>query len=176
MNRWLAKFAKNPVGVGSVAPSSKALGKLMSCDIGQDFRVLELGPGTGALTSHILERIVSPKQLTLIEHDPEFSEICKKKFPGLDVRQTDAGFFLKDSDEQFDAIISGIPFVMLPAEKRAPIFKSIKAALKPHGIFVMFQYSPTTRNELKRLFGNVKTRFTPWNIPPAFVYTCTKQQ
>lgn len=175
MLNWLIKFYRNPVGVGSVAPSSNSLGRLMARDIGPDFTVLELGPGTGALTAHVLSKLKSPQQLTLVESDAEFARICGNRFPEVDVRHMDAETLLKNQPLRYDAIVSGIPFAALPAKTRQRMFELVKQSLKPGGIFVMFQYSLTSHGELKKLFGNVKTGFTPWNIPPAFAYTAKRQ-
>ncbi len=175
MQNWLIKFFRNPVGIGSVAASSRSLGRLVARDITPEMAVLELGPGSGALTSHVLAKLKTPQQLTLVESDEEFVRVCTERFPDSDVRHMDAEILLKNSPGRYDAIVSGIPFAALPAKTRQRMFQEVKNALKPGGIFVMFQYSLTSKNELKELFGNVTTRFTPWNIPPAFAYTCEKQ-
>lgn len=174
MNSWLAKFFKNPREIGSVAPSSPALGGLMTGDITPDERVLELGPGDGAITEHILRRIAKPAQLTLIESDEELAKTCQKKFPGIHVKHADVEDVLAKETTTYDVIVSGIPFAVMEEKKRKHVFELIKQRLNPKGRFIMFQYSVTTREELSRVFGGIETKFTPWNVPPAFVFVGKK--
>ena len=47
-------------------------------DINKDDKVLEVGPGTGALTEQILEK--NPKDFTVIEKDLRLVKILKEKF------------------------------------------------------------------------------------------------
>lgn len=169
---WLQKLAKNPAGIGSVAPSSPFLGKLMTRDLKPGMKVLELGPGDGAVTQFILDKLGPEPRLTLFEHDPDLAAICRQKFPGILVRQGDAEELFRQAAGGFDAIVSGIPFAAMEKTKRARIFSQIKAALVPGGVYVMFQYSTTTLRELCQIFPEVKVSFTPLNLPPAFVFTC----
>src|SRR6478735_12365740 len=68
VNDWLnfvQRMARNPRAVGSVSPSSPALANAMAAQV--DFeasgRVLELGPGTGAITRALIRRGVDPAQV-----------------------------------------------------------------------------------------------------------------
>ncbi|MFA5186037.1 MAG: methyltransferase domain-containing protein [Patescibacteria group bacterium] len=172
---WLKKLFKNPAGIGSIAPSAPALAKLMTSSLTPQARVLELGPGDGAITSEILKKLASPSQLELIEADHDLGDICSSKFPGVAVHHGDVEDFLRDRGDKFDFIISGIPFAAMDKEKRRRVFSQIKEHLNPDGSYVMFQYSTTTLKEIKDLFGNSKVDFTPLNVPPAFVFTCIKK-
>ncbi len=49
-------------------------------------RVVEIGPGTGALTGYLLDAY---PRLTALEVDPEAITHLEQRFPGLDVRQGD---------------------------------------------------------------------------------------
>jgi len=169
---WLIKFFKAPDEIGSVAPSSPRLARLMVRDIQASSEVLEIGPGNGAITQYLLKRLARPEQLTMVEMDAEFVRILGQRFPGAIVILDDAEHILSQTDRSYDFIVSGIPFANMIADKRARMFSLIRDRLKPGGAFIMFQYSILTRGELKKLFATVKTDFTPFNIPPAFVFTC----
>jgi len=171
---WLKKLAKNPAVIGSVAPSGPSLANLMSKGIKPGMKVLELGPGSGAITEHILKRLASPADLTLVEYDHELASVCRGKFSGSTVRHGDAEQILAQDPAFYDAIISGIPFAAMDKAKRQRIFNQVRERLTDGGTFVMFQYSVTTLGELKAVFREVKTGFTPLNIPPAFVFFCKK--
>jgi len=145
----------------------------MTRNINLDAQVLELGCGSGALTAHIIPKLNNHNQLTCVELDEELSQICQRKFPDINIITQDMRFVLEQNNH-YDVIISGIPFATMNSKNRQQIFKLIKQHLKPNGEFIMFQYSIYTRKELIQIFGNLKTSFTPWNIPPAFVFTCKK--
>ncbi|MBI5654916.1 methyltransferase domain-containing protein [Candidatus Uhrbacteria bacterium] len=171
---WLKKLVKNPAVIGSVAPSGPSLAKLMTRDIPTHARVLELGPGEGAITQQILKKLSSPSQLELIEFDRDLGQICRTKFPGVAVHHGDVEDFLRDNDKRYDFIVSGIPFAAMDKAKRQRVFNLIRDHLADDGSYVMFQYSVTTLGELKKIFRDVDTGFTPLNVPPAFVFTCKK--
>lgn len=142
----------------------------MAKQIPTEGRFLELGPGTGSLTRGILKRIKDPNQLTLVEMDPYMAETCRTSFPGLRILEGDALDILRNDKQEYDAIVSGIPFAALPKRMRHPLFVEIAKHLKPNGTFVMFQYSLLTRRELNDYFETVSTKYTPFNLPPAFVF------
>ncbi len=171
---WLRKLIRNPRGIGAVAPSSPDLVRLMTRHLPAQGKVLELGPGTGVITEQIVKRAPGA-MIELMEADPELAALCATRFPGVKVRHGDAEALLAASDATYDAIVSGIPFGAMDAEKRQRMFASIHRHLAPGGMFVMLQYSLISLDELKREFGSVDTSFTPWMIPPTFVYTMRKQ-
>lgn len=174
MTNWITRFLKAPQTIGSIAPSSKYLGKLMTSDISSNAKVLELGPGNGAITAQFISTLKSPAQLTLIELDPELATICRSRFTGATVVTGDIEKILSEDQQTYDVIVSGIPFAALPKAKRLALFQLISKRLNLGGTFVMFQYSLTSRTELRNIFSSVHIRFTPWNIPPAFVYVAKR--
>ena len=59
---FLSHFRKNPRTVGAIAPSSQRLARAMldGLHLDPDARVVELGPGTGAVTGEIARRLPDP--------------------------------------------------------------------------------------------------------------------
>ncbi len=171
---WLKKMLRNPKGIGSIAPSSSQLAEKMTTNLPAYGKILEIGPGIGSITTEILKHI-SPVQLELIEMDEELARICQEKFPNVRVYTGDAEKILSAGSVQYDVIISGVPFGAMNSEKRKRFFKIIHEHLAPNGKFILFQYTFVAKDELKKEFGSVHTSFTPWNIPPAFVYTTSKK-
>ena len=143
--------------------------------------VVELGPGDGAITRHILERLQPDAQVLVFEINEVFIEKLKDSFD--DTRLT----LIHDSAEQLgrylqargiasvDYIVSGIPFVMLPESLAISITNECRKWLRPGGLFIQFHYSPLLIPFYKRVFGNTAVDFIPINIPPAFVISCEKQ-
>ena len=70
--RFLRALAARPRNVGAVAPSGPQLARAMAAQIRLDGPVLELGPGTGAITGALVAK-VGQKRLTAIEYDPDFA-------------------------------------------------------------------------------------------------------
>ncbi len=171
---WLKKLIQDPVRIGSVAPSSKALAELMTRDIPVQAQVLELGPGSGAITEFILAKISDSTRLTLVEADPDMHQICKNRFSGATVQLCDAEDYLQRDSASYGCIVSGIPFASMDKAKRNRVFNLIRERLRDDGSFTMFQYSLTTLDELKNIFGSVRISFTLFNLPPAFVFSCKK--
>ncbi len=70
MSFFLAWIAA-PGRVGAIAPSGDALAELITREIGSTTgAVVELGPGTGAITYKLLKRGVRQKILLLSNTDP----------------------------------------------------------------------------------------------------------
>ena len=38
--------------------------------------------------------------------------------------------------------------------------------------YVQLQYTPVLGKRIKKYFGEVKLKFVPQNLPPAFIYVC----
>jgi phosphatidylethanolamine/phosphatidyl-N-methylethanolamine N-methyltransferase len=64
--------------MGAVMPSSKVLARTVAryVDPHSDGPVIELGPGTGAITDALIAHGVAEKRLVLVEYDPGFCARC----------------------------------------------------------------------------------------------------
>lgn len=176
---FLKRFLSHPGQVGSVIPSSRFLCRLMISQIAwaQANVIVELGPGTGVFTQAILEHKRRDTQFLVVEHDPAFQQILRSRFPELLIRD-EALHLTRYLGElglsRADVIISGLPFALFPYDLRKQILDQVLDSLAPGGMFVTFQYSLQLYPELKQRFAHVNLSFTPFNVPPAFVYTCFK--
>jgi phosphatidylethanolamine/phosphatidyl-N-methylethanolamine N-methyltransferase len=107
---FLQKYLENPKTVGSLIPSSRHL----ASHIGQIIHALppvatvELGPGTGAITQHLL-----PKSPTLIEIDADFCRLLRKKFPNLITINACAQEYLNSISQEIGLVVS-IPLINNP--------------------------------------------------------------
>src|SRR6478609_4871528 len=84
---WLAK----PLAIGAVAPSSKVLARTMAQYVDPDSEgpIVELGPGTGAITNALIEHGVDQKRLVLVEYNPGFCALLRDRYPHAKVVQGD---------------------------------------------------------------------------------------
>ena len=84
--------------MGAVMPSSKLLARTMAqyVDVDSKGPVVELGPGTGAITNALIEHGVDQKRLVLVEYNPGFCALLRDRYPHAKVVQGDA-YKLRDS-------------------------------------------------------------------------------
>jgi phospholipid N-methyltransferase len=68
-----------------------------------------------------------------------------------------------------DAIISGIPFSLIPADEREAIVSQTRQALRPGGCFIAYQNSRLLVPLIRRHFDSVTTVFEPRNLFPYFI-------
>ncbi|MCX7827484.1 MAG: hypothetical protein N2689_18290, partial [Verrucomicrobiae bacterium] len=69
--RFLGAFLRHPLMVGTFAPSSASLAEKVAehCDIRDGDLVVELGPGTGAITRFILPKLNGHNDFFALEVD-----------------------------------------------------------------------------------------------------------
>jgi phosphatidylethanolamine/phosphatidyl-N-methylethanolamine N-methyltransferase len=165
-----------PKNVGAIAPSSPALARAIAREIDPEIPgpVLELGPGTGVVTEALIERGIAPERITAIEYDPEFAALVTARCPHVRVIQGDAFNLAKtlgtDNTAPFAAIVSGLPLLNFPMERRQLLLDQIFARLAPGAPFVQFSYG--TRPPVTLPDVTVTRAAVIWlNLPPARVWT-----
>ena len=180
--KFLKESVRNIKTVGTITRSSKYLCKKMIEPI--DFQkakvIIELGAGDGVVTEQILARMSPDCRLLTFEVNEKF---CEK----LVAINDDRMILIQDSAEKIDAyckehdinhvdyIISAIPFVVFSDNLTNSILDQCFNALKLGGKFVQIHYSLIRKKTYENVFGNVKLKFVPINIPPAWVMTSTKK-
>src|SRR5262245_15296346 len=89
---FLRAWARAPFVTASMLPSGRALARAVAAavDPAKPGPIVELGPGTGAVTAALVERGVQPERLILIEFLPEFCELLRQRFPTARVIMGDA--------------------------------------------------------------------------------------
>ncbi len=69
-------------------------------------------------------------------------------------------------------VVSSLPFSTLPEPVRHDLLDAAREALAPSGVFLVLQYSKAVLPELERRFPKIRHRFSPLNVPPAFLFAC----
>lgn len=183
---FLREFVRDPLHTASIAPSSPALAAAMtvSLPVTGEPVVVELGPGTGAFTSAIQERISGRGRHIAIELHEEWAGLLAGRYPNVDVVRADVATLPAVLAERgvtsVDAVVSGLPWVAYaPGPDGRGLHTLITDALAPTGVFTQFAYSwtrwaPPARRQLDDLrhhFAEVVTSRTVWrNLPPAVVH------
>jgi phospholipid N-methyltransferase len=178
--RFLKQWARNPRELGSITPSSRFLTRevVERIDFSRARYIAELGPGTGVFTQAILERLASDGQVLAVDTNAAFVEQLHREIPDPRLKAIEASAERIDALvaeagwPRLDAVVSGIPYSLLPRPVMRAILEGSRRALGEGGLFVGYQYSRMLRPHLLDVFGNVHYRSVLLNLPPAFVYTC----
>jgi hypothetical protein len=186
---FITRFASAPTSVGAVFPSSRDLAEAMLHGITLEPGdvVVEYGPGTGAFTELIIERLPEGAEYLGIERDPHFHGHLQRRFP-------DRHFHLGSAEEIQELlkgrglkkprlIISGLPFASMPHAVQEMILEATREALHEEGIFRTFTYPICWYMTGSQRFRKValdhfddhhKSRTVHRNIPPAKVLSYSK--
>jgi phosphatidylethanolamine/phosphatidyl-N-methylethanolamine N-methyltransferase len=179
--RFLRSWMEKPLHMGAVMPSGRVLARTMAqyVDIDSLGPVVELGPGTGAITSALIEHGIDQRRLVLVEYNPGFCALLRDRYPHAKVVQGDA-YTLRDSlrnvlSAPASAVISGLPLVTKPMLTRLKLIRDAFVALAPGAPFVQFTYSvaPPIPKSLPGVSTEASERI--WmNLPPARVWVYRK--
>jgi phosphatidylethanolamine/phosphatidyl-N-methylethanolamine N-methyltransferase len=175
---FLRSWIEKPLTTGAVMPSSKVLARTMAAyvDPKSSGPVVELGPGTGAVTQALVDRGIDPARLVLVEFNPTFCRMLRARYPAATVVQGDAYRLrhLLESTlrERADAIVSGLPLVTKPMRTRVRLISEAMTLLRPGAPFVQFTYAMVP--PIPKGLNGIRTEASPliWlNLPPARVWT-----
>jgi phosphatidylethanolamine/phosphatidyl-N-methylethanolamine N-methyltransferase len=178
---FLREWLRAPLRTGAVLPSGEALVRAIARELEptEAGTVVELGPGTGAVTRALLERGVAPERLVLVERNMQFVGILRRRFPNLTILQADATE-LRDLLGELgigpvSAVVSSLPLRSLPFAVQRHVLRASFGVLGPGGRFLQFTYGftspvhPLLQRRLD-LVGQPVSRVL-LNIPPAVVWS-----
>jgi len=183
--RFLREFVGSTHTVGAIWPSSPFLADLIVevADVDRARSIVELGPGEGSFTGHILKSKRTDAAFLALEKNEAFARFLKSRYPHARVVEGCATQLGRHADEhamdEVDRVVSGLPWAIFPGELQQQILLQIHATLRPGGVFTTFAYygphllpaGRAFRNRLESLFSSVETsRVEVRNFPPAFVY------
>jgi phosphatidylethanolamine/phosphatidyl-N-methylethanolamine N-methyltransferase len=180
--RFLRSWLERPLVTGAVTPSGKLLARTMASYV--DPRVpgpvIELGPGTGPVTSALVRRGVAQDRLVLVEYNPDFCKLLKRRFPKAAIVRGDA-YDLRETlqdvlNEPAAATVSSLPLFTRPLEQRLELLHAAHEAMHRGAPFIQFTYAvvppiPTQSGEYTASGSN-----RVWlNLPPARVWVYRKR-
>ena len=174
MIRMLQRFLDNPRLIGAISPSSAALAKAMTRQLGNGTAVFEIGAGSGAITRQILES-AGAETLVVFEQDPYFAECLRRRVGPTRVVE---GFFhdtVGALDEIPDplVILSSVPFKSLSNNLRCKTVDAICRILLASPNRRLIQYTYFNCPPFVPCHSNLHWRYLTrvWsNIPPATVW------
>lgn len=180
---------RSPGTVGAVAPSSPRLARLLAAVVPTHGTpgVVELGPGTGAVSDAIRRRLPPGAQHVAVEVDARMAAHLRATRPGMEVVTGDAAdltaLLARTGPWRADAVVSGLPWALFPADRQRRIMGEVARALGPGGAFTTFGYLHARATGRARRFRDlldatfdevVVSRPVWWNLPPAWVYVCRR--
>ncbi|NIL96077.1 MAG: methyltransferase domain-containing protein [Planctomycetales bacterium] len=203
---FFKEFRRTFHTTGAVLPSSPLLGRALaryvadrgSPDSPGGRRILEVGPGTGAVTRQIARGMTAKDRLDLVELNERFVQLLQRRFqqdPQLQPVASQATIMhlpLQDLDvaEPYDLIVSGLPLNNFSAHDVQMLLAAFQRLLRPGGTLSFFQYiavRPLRRlwanREEKQRLGRISQVLCEWlgqheiqrqaiwiNMPPAWVH------
>lgn len=160
-------------------------------------RILEVGPGTGAVTVQIIDDMRPQDRLVLVERNEQFVSHLQQRLAEIPADQSvqdrisvvHASLEELSENERYDLIISGLPLNNFPVDSVDQILSKLSRLLAPGGTLSFFEYVAVrrakslvcSRTDRKRLQGIAQVlgnflraevrRDLIWaNIPPAWVH------
>ena len=179
---FFSAFIKYPKEIGSVVPSSKFLINeiLKNIDFENAKYIAEYGAGTGRITIEVLKKARKDVKILCFETNKKFCNYLKKNINDKrviiinDSAENISKYLKKFNIPKINYVISGLPFSMLPPNKKYVIMEETKNTLKNNGKFVVYQFLNSFRKYISKYFQKISIKFVPLNIPPCFVYVCEK--
>ncbi|MFJ5519507.1 class I SAM-dependent methyltransferase [Streptomyces griseoluteus] len=152
---FLIEAARDLRTTGALAPSSKALARLLTDPVREHgirpLNVLEAGAGTGSVTRALIPRLSPGSRLDIVEANPRFASQLRhlvRTHPQLAgqnervhvhhtlVEQLDTG-------RPYDVIVSGLPFTNFTPAQVETIMNRYLEMLHPGGTLTYFAYRGT---------------------------------
>jgi len=174
LRAWLA----NPQRTGAVAPSSPQLGAAMARWLPRNPEsfVLELGPGTGAVTDALLKYGLREDRLVAIEKNPTLAKLLRKRFRHAHIITGDAWDLdqllaeMPQPVEAVGAVISSLPLLNFPKKQADALAQKIRSILEPRGRWVQYSYQIVKdRSRGADHFKLLASKIVWFNLPPARV-------
>ena len=179
--RFIRSWIEKPLSMGAVTPSGKVLARTMAHYVDPEIPgpVIELGPGTGAVTEALVQQGVDPARLVLVEFNPSFCRLLRKRYPEATVIQGDAygirrllGSLLR---EPAAAVVSGLPLVTKPFKVRLRLLSEAMGLMVPGAPFVQFTYAMVPPIPKRPREISVEASERIWmNLHPARVWVYRK--
>lgn len=174
---FAAALARDPRSVGAVAPASRWLARAVARQLDGCgcHTLLEVGPGTGAITRELNQRRRGFARVLAVERDPWMVSVLRERYPELEIVQgcaSEVDRHLRTSAPV--AVVSSLPFRSLPDEVAAACIRALADVLvrRPGSMLLQYTYGlalppfalPSPDFAWRRVAR------VPINLPPATVW------
>jgi len=179
--RFLRCWIRRPLLTGAVRPSSRGLARIMASFVDPDTSgpIVELGPGTGPVTDALIQRGIEQERLILVEFNPDFCKLLRRRFPHASIIEGDAYNIRETLGNMLPApaaaTVSSLPLFTKPVEERLALLRVTQGLMQPGASFVQFTYAmipPIPRRPDE--FSTKGSSYVWLNLPPARVWSYCK--
>jgi phospholipid N-methyltransferase len=190
--QFYRQFREQYHTTGSILPSSRALARALTRPMRHakpPRRILEVGPGTGAVTAEIVRQLKPGDQFDIVEINADFVAYLGQRFseePDFRRRQSQARIMhcpLQEvpGEQVYDFMISGLPLNNFSMDLVEDIYRSYERLLKPGGTLSYFEYvwiramkmpfvEPAQRDRLRSLTAFLETKIRRHQIGEEIVF------
>jgi phosphatidylethanolamine/phosphatidyl-N-methylethanolamine N-methyltransferase len=208
---FFREYVRNFHSTGALLPSGRFLATALARFVGPQSangngnavnghakRILEVGPGTGAVTGRIIAEMGKNDSLDLVElnetfvqqlqdrfkHDPTFNAVAER------ARVLHCPVEELPNEQTYDVIVSGLPLNNFSAELVEQILSRLVGLLSPGGTLSFFEYiavrsaramvsGRAERTRLRGVAAAMRAVLDPYeiardavwlNVPPAWVH------
>ncbi len=180
--QFLRGALRDPKGFSTIFPTGDDVAAMLS-EMGrvpQSDSILELGVGSGAITTRLIRDKMPEARLVGLEKDSELAQELSQKWSEVEIKGGNASD-ITDSlgEESFDTIIASLPWTQFTDEELRSVFNEVTKHLKSGGVFVFFVclhvlYLPSGQNVM-RLFEEtsldiINKKFIFSNLPPVCIF------
>ncbi|MEN9809526.1 MAG: hypothetical protein RLZZ488_1093 [Pseudomonadota bacterium] len=178
-------FVRSPHQIGTIIPSSRFLArKMIGCMNAQSATcIVELGAGTGSITSEVLRQAGPQTKVLIIDVNADAVRLLKERLSqskNVEIIHADARHLEKILGERgidgVEAIVSSLPFTSLSNEMTDEILSTAARVLRADGHFVAFQYTTVLGRKFADFFQIRSKKLEFRNIPPAIIYDCISKK
>jgi len=186
---FFKQWIRHPGRLGTVAPISVKLARAAAAHVSRSNDtgyVVEIGAGTGRLTRALLEHGIRTPKLAVIELDAKLCTFLKETLPA--VCPTASAPLVVEGDAAYlpdlipaswignvDTVVSVVPLMCFPEEKRIAIIEAAFRILKPGGQIIHVTYNPKSPLAFSRAYTQKRVMGLWMNVPPGFVWSYTKK-
>ena len=200
---FLSEFFRTFRTTGAVLPSGGRLAKALCTGLNEHAtleprRILEVGPGTGAVTTRILDSMDHDDQLDLVEINQRFVSHLLQRFeqdPNWSTFADRCAIHHSTVEDligcpRYDVIISGLPLNNFSADDVQRILEVLLELISPGGVLSFFEYvgirrvkacfsSRSERHRLRAIGKSLEGLFSMHphrhqlvllNVPPAWAH------
>jgi phospholipid N-methyltransferase len=164
---FVGEFLRTYHTTGAVLPSGAALARALTRYVQPGERplaILEVGPGSGAVTAQLVRRMGPEDRLDLVELNERFVACLRERFEREEpfrrvAEQTE--IFHRSVEEMadrgpYDCVISGLPLNNFEGETVERLIQAMMHLVRPGGTLSFFEYIAIRR--AKSLVSSGKTR------------------
>lgn len=198
LKTFTSEALENFQRTGAIVPSSRYLAQAMlePLPLRRAKVVVELGPGTGAMTQGILAQLPRDATLLAFEINPRFFQFLKQRFPDprlalVNGSAESVGAELRRRGlQRVDAAVSSLGITFMSNEQRHGVLSGLAPFLDESSVFTQYHYihMVLTRHWvengrlhrfdavelLQQYFRTIERKFVWRNVPPAYVFICRR--